>query len=520
MEKYRASKLTVKCVPSAEEVDFLGKYHKQGYVHSEYAIGLYDGDKLLQIETFGIPRIEIQNKNIIHQWELLRECSKKDCIIQGGKSRLLKRFFEETDCLSLLSYCSLTEGFDGHSYAACGFTLVNTSGSYHYEYNGEKIQRYRMQKNANLVRAGKKENIQKTLEKYGKAYDPQLTEKENAERAGFVYVKDLGNQTWELCKADNVGYVYRTTNLINGKTYIGQHQVVKDGEVNRKPYLGSGHILKEAVKKYGRGSFKIETLEWTSDFEKLNDLEIKYIAEERAKGKGEYNILNGGQGTGRGGVVCITDGNKVRQIPKNAVIPEGWTKGRCHLSDASRKKISEALKGQKQTPETIQKRKDSIQATINAPGYVNPKKGKPSKLKGRKMSEEFSKKVSTALTKYYETHDGPNKGKKLSEEFCKKDSEALKKYYETHDNPFLGKTHSEETRKRISEKTKAAMANLSEEKKKRRSESYHILCQKTKEYLHSLGLKTRDDLRDEGYSKKYIATKLVPLGKCRMFYYY
>lgn len=49
---------------------------------------------------------------------------------------------------------------------------------------------------------------------------------------------------------------YKTTNLINGKFYIGSHQTLKldDG------YLGGGRILKKALKKYGRENFKREII--------------------------------------------------------------------------------------------------------------------------------------------------------------------------------------------------------------------------------------------------------------------
>ena len=46
--------------------------------------------------------------------------------------------------------------------------------------------------------------------------------------------------------------VYKTTNLINGKIYVGKY------EGNRENYLGSGYILKKAIKKYGRENFKRE----------------------------------------------------------------------------------------------------------------------------------------------------------------------------------------------------------------------------------------------------------------------
>lgn len=482
MNKYRASKLTIKLVPQNIEKAFLNGYHKQGYIKSDFAIGLFNNDELLQIETFGLPRIEIQNKNIIHQYELLRECSKKDCIIYGGKSRLLKHFFAETKCLFLLSYCSLTEGFDGHSYRACGFNFVTTNGSYHYEYNGDIIPRYKMQKNANFVREGKKEKIQATLEKYGKVYDPNKTEKENAEKAGFKFVKDVGNQTWEFLNAKNVGYIYRTTNKVNGKTYIGQHQVVIDGKVNRKPYIGSGILLESAIKKYGRCSFSVATLEWTDDFEKLNKLEEKYIAEERAKSKGEYNIANGGDAFSTN-TIWITNGNESKKVWKEADIPSGWIRGRDPLQ---REHTSNGIKNwlanmdPEKYEQMIIKRNESVLATVHSPDYISPNKGKH-------HTEEAKRKISEG-----------NKGRTVSEETRRKISEAnkdrefgplsderkqhLSQMFSGECNPFAGKHHSEETRKVLSTKTKNIQA-------KRKQEAI--------EYIHSIGCRTKDDLMKE-----------------------
>ena len=50
--------------------------------------------------------------------------------------------------------------------------------------------------------------------------------------------------------------VYKTTNLINSKIYVGLH-VTSNLEDD---YLGSGSQLKSAVKKYGKENFKRETL--------------------------------------------------------------------------------------------------------------------------------------------------------------------------------------------------------------------------------------------------------------------
>ena len=49
-------------------------------------------------------------------------------------------------------------------------------------------------------------------------------------------------------------FLYKTTNLINGKYYYGMHSTYKlnDG------YLGSGKILRYSIRKYGKENFSIE----------------------------------------------------------------------------------------------------------------------------------------------------------------------------------------------------------------------------------------------------------------------
>lgn len=90
-----------------------------------------------------------------------------------------------------------------------------------------------------------------------------------------------------------VGYIYETTNLINGKTYIGQHK--KD--YYDYCYKGSGKLLNQAIQLYGKEKFKTIVLEWCESLEELNEREIYYIALYRIQNKAEYNITDGGDGT-------------------------------------------------------------------------------------------------------------------------------------------------------------------------------------------------------------------------------
>lgn len=95
-----------------------------------------------------------------------------------------------------------------------------------------------------------------------------------------------------MLKGVSVNYViYKTTNLINGKNYIGQHKTEKPDD----RYLGSGSALKAAIKKYGKENFKKEILLVTTE-ETVNQDEIRIIKEYKEKGEAQYNIAGGGQG--------------------------------------------------------------------------------------------------------------------------------------------------------------------------------------------------------------------------------
>lgn len=85
--------------------------------------------------------------------------------------------------------------------------------------------------------------------------------------------------------------IYITTNIINGKKYIG-----KD-ERNNPNYLGSGIELKLAIKKYGKQNFIKETLAETINRYELQELEKYYIDYYNAqKSSIFYNIAPGGDG--------------------------------------------------------------------------------------------------------------------------------------------------------------------------------------------------------------------------------
>ena len=117
---------------------------------------------------------------------------------------------------------------------------------------------------------------------------------------------------------DYYGFVYITTNMINGKKYIGKRKYSTGWE----KYLGSGKYLKNALKKYGKYNFKREILYNCTTEEELEEKEKYYIdLYDAVKSNNFYNIHEGGTG-----------GN----------LRSGWTKEQL---DEYWKKFSISLKG-------------------------------------------------------------------------------------------------------------------------------------------------------------------------------
>ena len=86
--------------------------------------------------------------------------------------------------------------------------------------------------------------------------------------------------------------IYKTTNNINGKFYIGKHKTQNLDD----DYLGSGKILKNAIKKHGINSFTKEYLFIFDNEEDMNDKELELVSEEFIKENTNYNLKIGGEG--------------------------------------------------------------------------------------------------------------------------------------------------------------------------------------------------------------------------------
>jgi len=186
-------------------------------------------------------------------------------------------------------------------------------------------------------------------------------------------------------------FIYETTNLVNGKKYIGIHKTndLNDG------YIGSGLAFKRAVKKYGKENFNRVILEFFESYNSLLLREKELVTKNWIEDKSNYNLREGGFGG--------------------------------TLSEESKNKISETLIRKYENGELVRK-------TGIAP-YI--------------PTEESIKNISNSLKERYKTNkhnrigETPwNKGLKVgpqSEELKKRKSDTLKERYKTEKHPREGK---------------------------------------------------------------------------------
>lgn len=123
------------------------------------------------------------------------------------------------------------------------------------------------------------------------------------------------------------GYIYKTTNLVTQKIYVGQK---KSQKFLANKYLGSGIKLKSSIQKYGEDSFNVELLEWCYDENQLNSQEVYWIEKLDAMNPDiGYNLMSGGYRCR--GIVLSEETKKI--LSEKAKGRPGWNKGLTKETD-------------------------------------------------------------------------------------------------------------------------------------------------------------------------------------------
>lgn len=135
--------------------------------------------------------------------------------------------------------------------------------------------------------------------------------------------------------------IYKTTNLITNRIYVGQDR-------NNNPnYLGSGKILKQSINKYGKENFKKVILEYCISLDDLNEKEISWIEKLNARNRDiGYNISSGGNF----GDTITNNPNKEEICKKLSLANKGKKR-----TEQQKLNYSKALKNHKVSDETRKK---------------------------------------------------------------------------------------------------------------------------------------------------------------------
>ena len=190
-------------------------------------------------------------------------------------------------------------------------------------------------------------------------------------------------------------YIYMIVNKINGNRYIGKRN--KEPEKSTG-YMGSGKIIKNAIRKYGKDNFSKVILEDDiKDKELLELLEVDYIYEL----KPEYNIAPGGGG---GHKHTKQSKRKIAKSNSDRVITKETRKkiSKVHkgktLPLETRKKISDSVKhnGYKPTKEHLRSLRKSV---AGFPTSINQKRAAAKANRERFWTEEMRAKSSASAKK-------------------------------------------------------------------------------------------------------------------------
>lgn len=264
-----------------------------------------------------------------------------------------------------------------------------------------------------------------------------------------------------------IGYVYLTTNTINGKKYVG----IKKSDVFIRNYYGSGTLITKALKKYGKNNFKIEVLHWCYTIDELVIQEIYEIKKRNAANSQEYyNIIDTpvpmlcGENNGFYGRTHTDETKKLLSSYRKGIpISEERKKAMIEFKNSeSGKEINRLMSERRKGVPISEEHKQKIVNTTRKEDYrkniSDIKKEWYDSTDGKKLKQKLTELAKERFTGVEKTQEHKNKiaeshtgtQKPWVSEKINKNPEKIRKTAEKH----RGMKRSEEARKNISEACK------------------------------------------------------------------
>lgn len=260
-------------------------------------------------------------------------------------------------------------------------------------------------------------------------------------------------ETEEKVIENPYGFIYITTNMVNGMRYLGQKKFDEHG--TWKNYLGSGVYFNNAVQKYGKENFKRNIIHICYSANELNkaeyDLSVFFNVIED---KSWYNLCYGGV-TNIGYKHTEQDIIKMQEASKIR-----WE------NEEEREKYSEMHRKENLPPEIYEKMVNGILE--------------------RSRNVEWRLKISNIQKERFKNPENhPSFGKPKSEETKIKISNSHKGKYDGNKNPMYGRPWWDEDTPQ--EKIDEWKDNISKRNSGRNNPNYGVKCTEEKriKMIHS-----------------------------------
>ncbi len=207
-----------------------------------------------------------------------------------------------------------------------------------------------------------------------------------------------------------IWYIYKITNLLTNKSYVGQRLKRNDKDSSSDGYWGSGTYLKHSIKKHGLENFKKEILKDNIRCQTAaNIFEEIYIKQENTLAPNGYNLKSSCNQN------CIISEETKKKISNSLKDRTGATKGKRYgpISEKHKEKIKnywnnltqeQKLKkkeiqnkthiGRKNSEETLIKMRKSALGNPKKKGHTSWRKGR--KFTGEKRSEKARENIRAA----------------------------------------------------------------------------------------------------------------------------
>jgi len=143
---------------------------------------------------------------------------------------------------------------------------------------------------------------------------------------------------------EKIHYIYKITNLINQKFYIGARSTSNLPEDDN--YMGSGLLIRQAIRFHSKEFFKKEILEICESREHLFEREKQIVTDALVKDPMCYNLTTGGK--------ILVHTEEMSKKMSAALIGNKRTLGMKHTEE-SKRKIGEKSKNRIVSDETREK---------------------------------------------------------------------------------------------------------------------------------------------------------------------